>query len=96
MDMQAQEYFKQKNWIQAIDLYNKLLGNKQNTIEQIISYLTNRAQCFLELNNYQAVIIDSKNIIKLAQDHNYNVCLARKRLIHCLYLLKRFAGNLSH
>nr|XP_023024171.1 probable helicase with zinc finger domain isoform X1 [Leptinotarsa decemlineata] len=92
MELQAQEYLKQKNWIQAIDLYNKLLSNKQNTIELIVSYLTDRAECFLELNNHHGVIVDSKNIIKLSQDHtSYNVCLARKRLIHSLYMLKMFA-----
>lgn len=94
MELQAQEYLKQKNWIQAIDLYNKLLSNKQITLEQVISYLTIRAECFMEINNYQAVIADSKQVIKLIQDHNnHNVCLARKRLIHCLCLLKRFTGK---
>ncbi|XP_056643763.1 probable helicase with zinc finger domain [Diorhabda sublineata] len=91
MEMQAQEYLKQKNWVQAIELLNKLLTNNQNSIEQLVSYLTDRAECFLELNNHQAVIIDSKSIIKLCPDQtNYNVCLARKRLIHSLYMIKRF------
>ncbi|KAJ8977194.1 hypothetical protein NQ317_018077 [Molorchus minor] len=81
MDLQAQEYLKQKNWIQAIDIFNKLLGNQQNTLDQVISYLSDRAECFMELNNYQAAI----------DPNSYNVNLARKRLIHSLYLLKRYA-----
>lgn len=94
MELQAQEYLKQKNWVQAIELLNKLLTNKQNSVEQIVGYLTDRAECFLELNNHQAVIIDSKNIIKLCPDQtNYNVCLARKRLIHSLYMIKRYTGK---
>lgn len=95
MDVQAQEYLQQKNWVQAIDLYNKLLTNKKNSIEQIVSYLTDRAECYLELNNHQAVITDSKHIVKLSPDNNsYNVCLARKRLIHSLYMMKRYTGKL--
>ncbi|CAH1119647.1 unnamed protein product [Phaedon cochleariae] len=92
MESQAQEYLKQKNWNKAIELYTRLLRNNgQNTVEQVISYLTDRAECFLEMNNHPAVIVDSKDIIKLSQDHgSYNVCLARKRLIHSLYMLKRF------
>ncbi|KAJ8919966.1 hypothetical protein NQ315_006495 [Exocentrus adspersus] len=91
MELQAQKYLKQKNWTQAIDLYNKLLENEQNTMEQVVGYLTERAECFMETNNYQAVIADSKHVIQLFEDHDdYNVTLARKRLIHCFCLLKRF------
>lgn len=94
MEVQAQECLRQKNWLQAIDLYNRLLNNKKNTIEQVVSFLTYRAECYLELNNYQAVISDSKHIIKLLLDiNNYNVCLARKRLIHSFYMLKRNTGK---
>lgn len=94
MEVQAQECLRQKNWIQAIDLYNRLLNNKKNTIEQIVCFLTDRAECYLELNNHQAVISDSKHIIKLSPDiNNYNVCLARKRLIHSLFMLKRYTGK---
>lgn len=94
MEVEAQECLRQKNWIQAIDLYNRLLNNKKNTIEQVVSFLTDRAECYLEMNNHQAVISDSKHIIKLSPDiNNYNVCLARKRLIHSLFMLKRYTGK---
>lgn len=94
MEVQAQEFLRQKNWMQAIDLFNRLLTNKNSSVEQVVSYLTDRAECYLELNNHQAVITDSKHIIKLSPDiNNYNVCLARKRLIHSLYMLKRYTGK---
>lgn len=94
MEEQAQDFLRQKCWVQAIDLYNRLLNNKTISVEQVVSYLTDRAECYLELNNHQAVITDSKHIIKLSPDiNNYNVCLARKRLIHSLYMLKRYTGK---
>lgn len=94
MEVQAQECLRQKNWIKAIELYNKLLSNKKISVEQVVSFLTDRAECYLELNNHQAVITDSKHIIKLSPDiNNYNVCLARKRIINSLYMLKRFTGK---
>lgn len=94
MDLQAQEFMKQKNWLQAIELFNKLLANKHNSLDQVINYFTDRAECFLELQNYACVIVDSKSVIKLSPDKNsYNVCLARKRLIHSLYSLKKYTGK---
>lgn len=94
MEVQANEYLRQKDWTKAVDLYNKLLQNQQINKQQIVSYLLGRSECLLELGCHEAVVIDCKNIIKLiaGKNENGNDSRARKRLVHALFLLKRFTG----
>lgn len=95
MEVQANEYLRQKDWTKAVDLYNKLLQNQQINKQQIVSYLLGRSECFLELGRHEAAVADCKNIIKMlaGRNENHSGSKARKRLVHALYLLKRFSGN---
>lgn len=94
MEAQANEFLRKKEWARAAELYNQLLINKQVTKSQMVAYLLGRSECFLELGQHEAVVADCRRIIKLLADkiEDINGSRARKRLVHALFSLRRFAG----
>ncbi|XP_076263700.1 helicase with zinc finger [Rhynchophorus ferrugineus] len=92
MELQAaEELLRQKNWKKAAELYTITLKNKSTNNEQIVYSLYGRSECFFQLNNHIAVVNDCKNIIEIAGNQNNGIILlARKKLIHSLFLLNKF------
>lgn len=94
MEQQAGEYLQKREWKKAAELYNKLLLTKPHNKDRIISYLLGRSECFLELGQYEAVVVDCRKIIKLLADAKDGVNIsgvrARSRLVHALFALQRF------
>ncbi|KAG8254713.1 hypothetical protein J6590_005272 [Homalodisca vitripennis] len=97
VETQAQELLRHKEWASALGLFDQLLGYaavKGSTKERLVSYLLGRSECCLELGKHEAVVSDCRKIIKLlAGSESSNNCgaRARRRLVHALFTLQRFA-----
>lgn len=98
-EAQAHELVKRKEWSQALELYDQLLGStqsKQTSKERVVACLLGRSECCLELGRHEAVVADCRKIIKLLADGNENSTGVRaiRRLVHALFSLRRFSGEL--
>lgn len=97
VETQAQELLRHKEWASALGLFDQLLGYaavKGSSKERLVSYLLGRSECCLELGRHEAVVSDCRKIIKLlggAESSNSCGARARRRLVHALFTLKRFA-----
>lgn len=95
MDGQAHELLSRREWTKAAELYNQLLRNKEIHVQECVSYLSGRSECFYNLGQYEAVVADCRTIINLLTDEIdvENESIARKRLVYALFQLRRFAGT---
>lgn len=97
VESQAQELLRHKEWVSALSLFDHLLSlpmSKGITKERLVSYLLGRSECCLELGRHEAVVCDCRRIIKLlggADGANNSAIRARRRLVHALFTLHRFA-----
>uniref|UniRef100_A0A1B6CI26 C3H1-type domain-containing protein n=1 Tax=Clastoptera arizonana TaxID=38151 RepID=A0A1B6CI26_9HEMI len=97
VESQAQELLRHKDWIPALSLFDQLLThgvNKGTSKERIVSFLLGRSECCLELGRHEAVVADCRRIIKLlagTDSISNNGARARRRLVHALFTLRRFA-----
>lgn len=97
VETQAHELLRRKEWSSALGLYDQLLGYaavKGSSKERLVSYLLGRSECCLELGRHEAVVSDCRKIIKLlggAESSNNCGARARRRLVHALFTLRRFA-----
>lgn len=97
VESQAQELLRHKEWVSALSLFDHLLSvpmSKGITKERLVSYLLGRSECCLELGRHEAVVSDCRRIIKLlggADGTNNSAIRARRRLVHALFTLHRFA-----
>lgn len=94
-ELQAAECVRQKQWSQAVQLYDQILNNNYNykcPKDKIISCLMGRSECNVELEKYDAVLQDCRKLIKLVNESDRsNVgARARQRLVRSLFKLKRF------
>lgn len=94
MEAKAIEHVRKKEWIRAAEIYNQLLLNKHLNKQQIVAYLLNRSECFLELRQHEAVVADCRKVISVLADRkDDNESNARRRLVYALLALHRFAGK---
>lgn len=97
VETQAQELLRHKEWASALGLFDQLLGYaavKGSSKERLVVYLLGRSECCLELGRYEAVVSDCRKIIKLlggSESSNNCGSRARRRLVHALFTLRRFA-----
>lgn len=94
MDIQAHELLNRREWTKAAELYNQLLRNKDIHLQECITYLLGRSECFYNLGQYEAVVADCRTIINLLIEEIdvEGETIARKRLVYALFQLRRFAG----
>ncbi|XP_066992775.2 probable helicase with zinc finger domain isoform X2 [Anabrus simplex] len=96
-EAQAHELLRRKEWCRAIELFDQLLApglNKGVPKEKLVGFLLGRSECCLELGRHEAVVSDCRRVIKLLADAdtgNNNGARARRRLVHALFSLRRFA-----
>ena len=95
MDARACEYIQKKDWVKAAEVYSQLLTNKQINRLQAIIYLDARAECFRELGQYEAVIVDCRKAIQLLNDctADVNDAISKRNLLEALVSHMRFAGG---
>lgn len=95
MDIQAHELLNRREWTKAAEIYNQLLRNKEIHLQECITYLLGRSECFYNLGQYEAVVADCRTIINLLVDEIdvEGETIARKRLVYALFQLRRFTGN---
>lgn len=97
VENQAQELLRHREWAASLELFDQLLGYaavKGSSKERLVSYLLGRSECCLELGKHEAVISDCRKIIKLlggSESGNNCGARARRRLVHALFTLRRFA-----
>lgn len=97
VESQAQELLRHKEWLSALGLFDQLLGYaavKGTSKERLVGYLLGRSECCLELGRHEAVVSDCRKIIKLlggVESGNNCGARARRRLVHALFTLRRFA-----
>lgn len=97
VESQAQELLRHKDWIPALSLFDQLLAHavtKGTSKDRIVSFLLGRSECCLELGRHEAVVSDCRRIIKLlagVDGASNNGARARRRLVHALFTLHRFA-----
>ncbi|XP_075224399.1 helicase with zinc finger isoform X2 [Lycorma delicatula] len=97
VELQAQELLRHREWVAALGLFDQLLSfaiSKSLPKERIVSYLLGRSECCLELGKHEAVVLDCRRVIKLLNgaDNSSNCGVrARRRLVHALFTLHRFA-----
>lgn len=94
MDVQAHELLSRREWTKAAELFNQLLRSKDINVQECISYLLGRSDCFYNLGQYEAVVADCRTIINLLTEEIdvESESIARKRLVYALFQLRRFAG----
>ena len=96
-EAQAHEFLRRREWGRAAELFDQLLGPALNNgipKERVVGFLLGRSECCLELGRHEAVVSDCRRIIKLLADAdsgNNNGARARRRLVHALFSLRRFA-----
>lgn len=84
--------FKEKEWLEAMSLYNQSLCHAENGSENVSLAYANRSACFLHLNLYDKCLVD----IELAKQAKYPINLMsklEKRREDCLKLMATFAGR---
>ncbi|XP_031619051.1 SET and MYND domain-containing protein DDB_G0273591-like [Contarinia nasturtii] len=85
-------YFKQKSWIEAMELYSKSLSFAEpGTVNRSFSYAS-RASCFFQMKNYDKCLID----IELAVQSNYPeqmMPVLMKRKEDCVRLMKQHTAD---
>lgn len=91
MEQQAKDYLGKRDWLKAVELYNKLLLTKPHNKDTVVSYLDGRSQCLLELGQYEGVVNDCKKILKLSDCKDDGNDKVRSRLVQALFALQRYA-----
>lgn len=93
----AHDLVRQKDYTNAINEYDSILSptttNFKTPKDQIIGCLVGRTECYLQLKNYDAAVVDCKRLLKMIAelaDVTSTRFRIRRRLIHALYKLKRF------
>lgn len=95
----AHDLVRQKDYTNAINEYDSILSptttNFKIPKDQIIACLVGRTECYLQLKNYDAAILDCKRLLKMITNAELADLTSTKfririRLIHALYKLKRF------
>lgn len=95
----AHDLVRQKDYTNAINEYDSILGpataNFKTPKDQVIGCLVGRTECYLQLKNYDAAVVDCKRLLKVVAsaepaDVTSTKFRIRIRLIHALYKLKRF------
>lgn len=95
----AHDLVRQKDYTNAINEYDSILSptttNFKTPKDQIIGCLVGRTECYLQLKNYDAAVVDCKRLLKMITnaelaDVTSTRFRIRRRLIHALYKLKRF------
>lgn len=96
-EIQAHDLTLRKEFSQAVQLYDLILGPNSNNFktskERVIACLMGRAECCQELNRHETVIVDCRRVLKLISDGEVNALgiRVRRRLVHSLYKLKRYS-----
>ncbi|EFA00306.1 probable helicase with zinc finger domain [Tribolium castaneum] len=93
MEVQAANHVKNREWAQALEIYNKLLQKQENGEEQLVSYCLDRSECLYHLGHHERVITDCKHILKSfsGKYNSTNEPRTRIQLIRSLFAINRLA-----
>nr|CAD7397005.1 unnamed protein product [Timema cristinae] len=93
VENQALELLRRRDWSRAAELFDQLLGpalGNDVSQEKLITLLLGRSECCSELGHHDVVVSDCRRIIKLHGVGNHGG-RARRRLVHALFSMRRFA-----
>ncbi|CAH0546095.1 unnamed protein product [Brassicogethes aeneus] len=90
MEPQANKYLRQKEWSKALVVFTEILKNTELTEFDKIRYTLDHAECLFQMKNYRMVVESCKNIIHTSVD-KIGGYQARKKLLHALFLMKRYS-----
>lgn len=82
-------YFKQKQWVEAMEFYNQSLYFAETDTDNVSFAFANRASCFLNMKEYKKCLNDIDLAVKAKYPENLMPKLM-KRKDDCLKFMKKF------